>query len=150
METSLQQSVFVDRSAWMAYMDPGHPYYHRARTYFRELDDLDRSFVTTNQVVFALHQWLRDRYGYMHASYFLNVIDKSVHKNRLRVILGDPRYEAQAKQLIEQHDKYEISLEEALNAVVISDYEIRRVFTFNQKYAFLTRLHDNIRIFPGV
>lgn len=146
----LQNTVFLDKSALMAYMDPDNPYYHKASSYFLELDDLDRSFITTNHVIFTVHQWLRDKFGYIYADYYLNIIDKAAQKGKLLVIPGTPELEHKSRQFLLQCSEYEITLEEALNAIVIADYHIKRIFTFNKKYEFLTKMNEQIKVIPSI
>ena len=149
MET-LDNSVFIDKSAFQAYINPDDPNHEKAYTYFLELDDLDRRFTTTNVVIFSIHQWLRDQFGYMYAEFFLNVVDKSVHKGKLSIIPGTPELEERARQFLLQCADYEITLEEALNAVVVSDYRIRRILTFNPKYSIMQKMDANVRTIPTV
>jgi predicted nucleic acid-binding protein len=145
----LESAVFIDKSALTAYMDPDNPNYHKASSFFLELDDLDRTFITTNQIIFSVNQWLRDNFGYIYADYFLNIIDKSVQKEKLWIIAGNSELENKARQFLLQCSEYEITLEEALNAIVITDYQLHRIFTFNKKYAFLSKMNEHIKVIPS-
>lgn len=144
-----QQSVFLDESALAAYMNPDHPHYGKARSFIMDMEDMDRPFVTTSQNIFDLHEWLRDNYGYSHAEYFLDIIDRSVQSGRLLLISGNPQIEKEAKQFLIQCPELRYSLHEATTAVVLLTYRIRRIFTFNRSYLKLPALYQEIRVIPS-
>lgn len=142
-------SVFLDKSAFIAYMDSDHPNYHKASSFFLELDDLDRFFITTNPIIFTVHQYLRDTYGYTHADFYLNIIDKAVQKRKLTIIPGSSELENKSRELLMQYSKYQITLEEALIAIVMSNYQIKRIFTFNRNFSFLSEMDHQIKMIPS-
>lgn len=144
-----QQAVFLEQSAWMAFMNPEDPYYLQARTVFYEMHDLERPLTTTNYVVFETHQWLRNQHDYADAQMFLNTVDKAVKQNVLTLVPGGPELELDAKRLLMEYPDCRLSLNEALNAVVLLHYRMKRIFTFNPNYAFLSRLDREIRMFPS-
>lgn len=150
LETTLSDSVFLDQSAFIAYINPDDSNHEIACNYFLELDDLDRNFATTNLVVFTIHQWLRDHFGYEFAEFYLNVIDKSVHTGKLSIIPSSAQLEERARQFLLKCADYEITLEEAFNLVVISDYEIRRIFSFNRRYHLLEQINAKYRVIPTI
>ncbi|MEF3301981.1 type II toxin-antitoxin system VapC family toxin [Paenibacillus sp. GYB003] len=142
-------TVFVEQSAWMAFMNPDDPYYLQARNVFYEMHDLERSLSTTNYAVFETHRWLRDQFDYADATMFLNTVDKAVQQNVLTIIPGSPELETEAKRLLMEYPDCRFSLDEALNAVVLLHYRIKRLFAFNPNYSFLSRIDRDIKVFPS-
>ncbi|RKN84281.1 type II toxin-antitoxin system VapC family toxin [Paenibacillus ginsengarvi] len=142
-------SVFVEQSAWMAFMNPDDPYYLQARTAFYEMHDLERHLSTTNSVIFETHRWLRDEFDYADAQLFLNTVEKAVQQNVLTIIPSGPELETEAKRLLLEYPDCRFSLNEALNAVVLLHYRLKRLFTFNPNYSFLTRVDREIKVFPS-
>jgi len=134
----------------MAYVDLDHPNYYKACSILTELDDLERGLVTTSQEVFAVHQWLRDQFGAHHARYFLNRMDQAARDGYCWIIPGSPEMETKSWNFLREHQKYNLTLEEALNAMVLVEYRIKRLFSFNQNYGFLTEMDEDIKVFPNV
>lgn len=143
-------SIFVDQTAFAAFMNPSDPYYSKARSLFLDLDDLDRTLITTNYIIFDTHQWLRNSYGFQQAQFFLETIEHAVRKDILTVISGSPEFENESKRLITDCPDLQLSLSEALTAVVMITYQIRRVFTFNPSYAFLPKMDPGIKVIPSL
>ncbi|TDF99868.1 hypothetical protein E1757_07835 [Paenibacillus piri] len=150
MEINFAQSVFVDLTAFSSFMDPHDAYYAKARSLFLDLDDLDRTLVTTNYVMFETHQWLRNRYGFEHAQFFLETMDKAAAKSKLTIISGQPEFESESRRLITDCPDLQLSLSEAVTAVVMITYQIKRIFTFNPNYAFLPKLDSGIKVLPSM
>jgi predicted nucleic acid-binding protein len=129
-------------------MNSQDPYYAKARSLFLDLNDLERSFVTTNSIIFDLHEWLRNDYGYEQADYFLSAIDKAMTKDKLEVIPSGPEFEGESRRLLIDRPELRFSLSEALTAVTLSYYQIKRIFTFNRNFIMLSNLEKDIRIIP--
>jgi predicted nucleic acid-binding protein len=146
----LRQAVFLDQTALTSLMDDKDTYHSRSRAIFLDLDDLERPLITTNYVVFDTHQWLRNRYGYDHAQFFLDIMDQAAAKGVLRIISGSPELEQESKQLINSCPDLRLSLSEALTAVVMLSYQVKRIFTFDPSYAFLPRLDAAIKVMPSI
>ncbi|CAG7617943.1 hypothetical protein PAESOLCIP111_02065 [Paenibacillus solanacearum] len=149
-EVNYPQAIFLEQSALTAFMNPEDPYYLKARSLFFDLDDMDRRLVTTNHVLFETHQWLRNHFDYADAQFFLNTMDKAVQQGVLTVISGRPELEQEAKRLILEFPNYQFSLSEALIAVVMLTYQMKRIFTFNPNYGFLAKLDREIKVIPSV
>ena len=145
---SYEDAVFLDDSALKALMNPESEHYARARSFFLDLDDLDRDFVSTSYVVFDTHEWLRDRYGYGHAEYFLTTIEKALTAGKLSLISGNEKLEQEAKSLLLQFPQLQFSLNESVTAIVMLTYQIRRIFTFNRSYHALPQLNQDVRVIP--
>ncbi|AFH61924.1 type II toxin-antitoxin system VapC family toxin [Paenibacillus caseinilyticus] len=146
----LGQTVFLEQSALMAFMNPEDPYYLKARTLFYDMDDMDRRLATTNYVVFETHQWLRNHFDYSDAQIFLNTMDKAAQKGVLTIIPSSPELEQEAKRLIIDFPNYQFSLNEALTAVVMLSYQMKRIFTFNPNYSFLPKMDREIKVLPSM
>ncbi|MFD0679860.1 MULTISPECIES: type II toxin-antitoxin system VapC family toxin [unclassified Paenibacillus] len=149
-QINLDQAVFVDQSALTSFMDPQASYYSKARSIFIDLDDLDRNLVTTNYVLFDTHQWLRNSYGFEHAQFFLDTMETATAQSKLTVISGRPEFENESKRLIMDCPDLQLSLSEAVTAVVMITYQIKRIFTFNPSYAFLPKLDSRIKVLPSL
>ncbi|WP_240418581.1 type II toxin-antitoxin system VapC family toxin [Paenibacillus periandrae] len=148
-EINYHQAVFLDQTALTALMDEQQTDYNRARALFLDLDDLERPLITTNYVIFDTHQWLRNRCSFDHAQFFIDIIDQSVAKGVLKVISGSPELEQESKQLIGSCPELRLSLSEALTAVVMLSYQVKRIFTFNPNHSFLPKLDGEIKVMPS-
>jgi predicted nucleic acid-binding protein len=138
-------SVFIDQSAFQAYLDSHDPRHIKARSLFLELDDLERPLVTTNFIVFEIHDWLRDQAGYDSAQFFLNAIEKTLQKGLLSVLPIHEEFEHDARELLLEYPEHEFSLVEALTVAVVGRHQIQRVFSFNPKFRQIPKL----RIMPS-
>ncbi|WP_166244379.1 type II toxin-antitoxin system VapC family toxin [Paenibacillus turpanensis] len=143
-------SVFIDQSVITAFMDPVHPKYRKARSVLYDLDDLDRHLVTTNAVIFDIHEWLRNHYDYDHADAFFHVMNKAIEKESLSVLAVPTELEQKAKQFVAEAPQFQFSLSEALTVVVMLRYGIKRIFTFNSTYKQLPVLNPEIKVIPSV
>lgn len=149
-EKNMNQCVFVDKTAFMAFMNPENPQYIKARSLFLELDDLERPLVTTNPIVFHTHEWLRDEFGYEQAQFFMNSIEKAVHRGTLQVLSVNKEFDKDAKSFLIEQSKYEFSLLEAETIVVLLKNQMKRIFTFNAKFHRLPDLYTDIKIIPSL
>jgi predicted nucleic acid-binding protein len=146
---NLQEAIFLDETALAALMDPEDPQYVKARSLFLDLHDLERHFVTTNSIIFDLHEWLRNEYSYPQAEYFLNAIDKAESRGKLAVISSGPELEGESRRLLMDRPELKFSLSEAFTAVAMTYYQIKRIFTFNRNFMMLANLDTEIRIIPS-
>lgn len=147
--SALEDTVFLDKPALAAFMNPEDPKYAKARTYFVEMEDLGRAFSTSNLVLYELHRWLRNEYSYALAEMFLQTTDEAVRCGKLHVIAVSEQIEQDARQLLSRFPEYELSLDEAVTAVVILSNNIRRVFTFNLSLLALSNIDSHIKIIPS-
>ncbi|MBD0382878.1 hypothetical protein [Paenibacillus sedimenti] len=146
---NIQDAIFLDETALAALMNPEDLHYAKARSLFLDLYDLERNYVTTNSIIFDLHEWLRNEYSYQQAEYFLNAIDKAVSKGKLAVISSDPELEGESRRLLIDRPELRFSLSEAFTAVTMSYYQVKRIFTFNRNFMMLANLDKDIRIIPS-
>ncbi|MDR6879999.1 putative nucleic acid-binding protein [Bacillus sp. 3255] len=146
---NIQDAIFLDQTALAALMNPDDPRYAKARSLFLDLHDLERNYVTTNSIIFELHEWLRNEYSYQQAEYFLNAIDKAVSKGRLTLISSGPEFEGESRRLLIDRPELRFSLSEAFTAVTMSYYQVKRIFTFNRNFLMLSTLDKNIRLIPS-
>lgn len=150
-ETQLtgNHSVFIDKTAFLAFMNPENSRHAKARSVFLELDDLERPLVTTHFVIAETHEWLRDHVGYDHAQFFLNTIDKTSYKGVLSFLTVNENWEKDAKELLLEYPNYEFSMGEAITAMIILKYQIDRIFTFNSRFRQLPKLYSGIKVIPS-
>jgi predicted nucleic acid-binding protein len=144
------QSVFLDETAFTAFMNPSNPHYVKARSLFLDLDDLDRHFITTNYILFDVHDWLRNEFDYVEAEYFLNAVDKAAGVGKLSIISGSQELELESRRLLLERPDLKYSLSEALTAIVMSTYRIRHLLTFNPQHLVLSKLDKQIKIIPTI
>lgn len=149
-EFAWKEPVFIDQTAFAAFMNPVDPRYAKARTLFFDLDDLDRPLVTTNYVVFDIHQWLRDQYHYKLAQLFLGTIDQASEQGKLEIVPGDAKLELKARNFILEYPNYSLSLSEALTYVVLIQFGIRRIFTFNPSFSVIPKLRQELKMIPSL
>lgn len=143
------QSVFLDDTALIAFMDPDDPRNSKASSLFTDLDDLDRKLVTSNYILFDTHEWLRNHAGYIQAEKFLNIMDKTVELGKLSIIPGDAQLELEAKQLLSERPEYQFSLIEACTAIIMLNFSIKSIFTFNSNYTLLHKFNSEIKVIPS-
>ncbi len=146
---NIQDAIFLDETALAALMNPEDPRYAKARSMFLDLHDLERNYMTTNSIVFDLHEWLRNEYSYEQAEYFLKAIEKAVSKGKLAVISSGPEFEGESRRLLMDRPELRFSLSEALTAVTMSYYQVKRIFTFNRNFMMLANLDKDMRIIPS-
>ncbi|MFC5448638.1 hypothetical protein [Paenibacillus aestuarii] len=146
---NIQDAIFLDETALAAFMNPENPRYAKARSLFLDLHDLERHFVTTNSIIFDLHEWLRNEYSYQQAEYFLSAIDKAVSRGKLVLISSSPEFEMESRRLLLDRPELRFSLSEAFTAVTMSYYQVKRIFTFNHNFMMLAHLDKQIRILPS-
>lgn len=146
---NIQNAIFLDETALAALMNPEDPYYAKARSLFLDLHDLERNYMTTNSIIFDLHEWLRNEYSYELAEYFLNAIDKAVSTGKLAVITSGSEFEGESRRLLMDRPELRFSLSEAFTAVTMSYYQVKRIFTFNRNFLMLSNLDKDIRIIPS-
>lgn len=146
---NFQDTIFLDETALAALMNPENPRYVKARSLFLDLHDLERNYVTTNSIIFDLHAWLCHEYSYHQAEFFLNAIDKAVSKGKLEVISSGPEFVGESRRLLIERPELRFSLSEALTAVTMSYYQVKRIFTFNRNFMMLVNLDKDIRIIPS-
>lgn len=144
-----QQAVFLDDTAFISFMNSEDPRYTKARALFLDLHDLERTFVTTNSIIFDVHDWLRNDYGYSQAEFFLNVIDKATGIGKLIVIPGGSEFEAESRRLLIDRPELHFSLSEAFIAVVMVAYQIKRIFSFNSNFVMLANLNQGMKLIPS-
>jgi predicted nucleic acid-binding protein len=143
------QSVFIDKTAFIPFMNPEHPRYLKARSLFLELDDLERPLVTSNFVIFDTHEWLRNEIGYDHAQFFMNTVNKAVQKGALSLVPVYEKLEEEAKELLIDYPNFEFSMIEALTVTGMKKHNIYRIFTFNPRFRNLTKLQPEIKVIPS-
>lgn len=148
-QLNIQDAIFLDDTALAALMNSDDPNHAKARSLFLDLHDLERSYITTNSIIFDLHQWLRNEYNYQQAEYFLNAIDKAVSKGNLVLISSGPEFEGESRRLLIDRPELRFSLSEAFTAVTMSYYQVKRILTFNRNFVMLTNLDKDIRIIPS-
>ncbi|MCA0754217.1 hypothetical protein KP806_04100 [Paenibacillus sp. N4] len=148
-QLNIQDTIFLDETALAALMNPDDPRHLKARSLFLDMHDLERNYVTTNSIIFDLHQWLRNEYSYQQAQYFLNAIDKAVSKGKLEIISCGPEFEGESRRLLIDRPELRFSLSEAFTAVTMSYYQVKRIFTFNRNFMMLVNLDKEIRIIPS-
>lgn len=146
---NIQNAIFLDESALVALMYPEDSRYAKARALFLDLYDLERNYITTNSIIFDLHEWLRNDYSYEQADYFLNAIDKAVSKGKLAVVSSGPEFEGESRRLLMERPELRFSLSEAFTAVTMSYYQVKRIFTFNRNFMMLANLDKDIRVIPS-
>ncbi|WP_058301481.1 type II toxin-antitoxin system VapC family toxin [Gorillibacterium timonense] len=149
MDNGYGNAVFLDDTALKAFMDPNHGQHVRARAFFLDLDDVERDFVSTSYIVFETHEWLRNHFGPAPAETFLSTIEQAMSKGKLSLISGNEQLEQEAKNLLAGCPQLSFTFGEAVTAVVVLAYQIRRIFTFNRNYQALAELQPGLRLIPS-
>lgn len=148
-DNSYQNAIFLDETALRAFMDPNDEKHERARELFVDLDDLERDFVSTSYIVFETHEWLRNHFGEGPAETFLDVMEEAMSRGKLSLISGNEQLEQEANNLLNGCPQFGFSFGEAVNAVVVLAYQIRRIFSFNRHYESLVELQPGLRLIPS-
>jgi len=142
-------AVFVDDTALKAFMDPTHGQHARARSFFLDLDDVERDFVSTSYIVFETHEWLGNHYGPGPAETFLAAIEQAMTEGKLFLISGNEQLEREAQNLLDGCPQLRLTFGEAVTTVVVLAYRIGRLFTFNRSFAVLAELQPSLRLIPS-
>ncbi|RXT06583.1 type II toxin-antitoxin system VapC family toxin [Ammoniphilus sp. CFH 90114] len=143
-----EKSVFIDRSAFKAFMDPKHPLCRKAASFFYGLDDLQQPLVTLNLVIYELHEWVRDQEGLDQAQFFLNAMKRAEQLGVLSIITVDESVEQEASRLMLEQQDYGLSFVEACTLVVIHDLGINRLFSLESRWSRVSRDWPDLQIVP--
>ncbi|WP_134702083.1 type II toxin-antitoxin system VapC family toxin [Ammoniphilus sp. YIM 78166] len=143
-----EQAVFLDRSALEAFMNPSHPFYRRAASFFYGLDDFKQPLVTINLMIYELHERIREQAGPEQAQFFINVMKRAEQVGVLRVIAVNESIEQEAARLMLEHHEDGLSFLEACTLVVMHDLGIQRLFSFSSQWNRISLDWSHLQIVP--
>ncbi len=144
-----EKSVFLDRSALEAFMDPSHPFFRKAAAFFYGLDDFKQPLITLNLIIYELHERVREQAGPEQAQFFINAIKRAEQVRVLTIISVDESIEQEAARLMLEHQGDGLSFLEACTLIVMNDLGIQRLFSFSDQWAHISREWTNLQIVPS-
>jgi len=128
--------LFVDTSAWIAFLAPKDVHHAHARGTFAELLLRSALVVTSNYVVDETVTWLRMRAGHADAMAFRDTITRSQEGNRLHLAWVSESIEQKAWELFTQHPGLKLSLTDCTSAVLAAELRLP-IWTYDGDFAAL-------------
>lgn len=126
-----QKTLFVDTGAWYALADSSDQYHDEAVKIYPQLLGKYHPLKTTNLVVAETHILIRRCIGYKAAIAFLDNIASSP---RVVKIYSDLMLEDRAESILRQYQDQDFSYTDAVSFVVMKQYGITEVFTFDKHF----------------
>lgn len=128
--------LFVDTSAWIAFLAPKDAHYDHAREAFAELLSRNALVVTSNYVIDETVTWLRMRAGHATAVGFRDIITRSQEASRLHLAWVSESIEQKAWELFIEHPGLKLSLTDCTSAVLAAELRLP-VWTYDCDFAAL-------------
>ncbi len=123
--------VFIDTSAYFAFLDRTDTSHTLAQSIFLKLFSDDADLYTTNLVLAETHALLLNRIGRVAALRFLDTFFQST-MTLIRVTESD---ETTARQTLHESSDKEYSYTDAVSFAVMDRLHIKEAFTFDHHFA---------------
>lgn len=130
--TSISMSkVFIDTSAYFAFVNASDAHHDDAETIFRRLARDRDEIYTSNFVIAETHGLIINRIGRQLAADFLHEVDASTtHRERVT-----PAGERRAREILERFADKDFSLIDATSFAVMERLHITHAFSFDEHFA---------------
>lgn len=128
--------LFVDTSAWIAFLAPKDAHHDHAREAFAELLSRNALAVTSNYIVDETVTWLRMRAGHADAVAFRDIITRSQEASRLHLAWVSESIEQKAWELFTEHNGLKLSLTDCTSAVLAVELRLP-LWTYDGDFAAL-------------
>ena len=123
--------VFVDISAFFAFMNAGDQSHAEAVACMRRLGRSNTDLLTTNLIVAETHALLLSRVSRALALQFLRALDTTT----IRVVRVMERDERRARAIIEKYHDKDFSYTDATSFAVMERLHIREAFSLDDDFA---------------
>jgi len=125
--------VFIDTGGFIALIHKKDPRHEIAIYYYSSAIEKSHLF-TTNMVISETYTWLRYHTSHYIAVKFLDILEKSIANNELKVVQIDVITEEKAKQILRKYSDQDFSYVDATSFVVMDLLNIDNVFGFDSHY----------------
>jgi predicted nucleic acid-binding protein len=126
----LQRSVFVDTSAYFAIANSRDENHRTATRIWRTLIESERLTTTSNHIVAEFHALMVRTFGQQAA---LNAVDRLVLASA-PILRVSEEVEQAAMSILRRYTDKAYSLVDAMSFVLMHDYHIPAVFTFDRHF----------------
>lgn len=123
--------IFVDTSAYFAYINPNDTAHDTARRTMTRLADTHASLLTSNFVIAETHALLLTRMSHIAATGFLDAIFASA----TRIIRVREADETAARELLRHHADKEYSYTDATSFAIMNRLQIHQAFSLDHHFA---------------
>ena len=125
----LNRKVFISDSAWICLMDENHKEHKRIVKFFEKILDQNYRVITSSFVIDATLEALKNDFSKEKAAEFLDIVDRAVLGNYLKVYWMNRRVRQRAIDsfLIEDF----ASMTRATNIEIIKQKKVHAVLTLN-------------------
>ena len=126
----LNKKIFITETAWMAILDSDHQQHKLTKDLFKNLLDNHHRLMTSSYVLDAVIEGLKGKNQTEKATEFLDLIDRAVLSNSIKVFWLNRRLRRKALKTFLENSNKRIS--DTLNIILIKQKKVDAVFTLNQ------------------
>jgi predicted nucleic acid-binding protein len=126
------KKVFITESIWIALLDQTNKNHNSIKTSFSNLLDGKYYLITSSYVIDAVLEELKTNCSKEIAEKFLDIIDRSVLTNNLKVFWLSRRLRRTALDGYIQND--DIDLSQTMNILLMQQKKVHFVFTLNESF----------------
>lgn len=127
----LNRKVFITDSVWISLMDPNHAKHSEVQRIFKQILDQNYKIITSSFVIDSALEDLKNGISKQKASEFLDVIDRAVMGNYLKIYWLNRRVRQKAIESFLLEDF--ASMTRASNIELIKQKKVHSVFTLHPK-----------------
>lgn len=129
--------VFIDTSAFCALSIPNDQYNLKAKSIYKELQELRPILYTSNYVLDEVYTLLKNRASHRTAVKFMDETDKS----NLTLLRITEEVEKDAKAIFRRFEDKRLSFTDCTSFVLINQLVIEAVFAFDEHFKYHPYLH---------
>ncbi len=129
--TRLSVAVFIDSSAFFAYLNQQDDHYGEASLLIAKIAEDNVPLITTNFVVAETHALILSRLSQRAATEFL----RDLGETNLPVLRAQANDEERARAIIFQYDDKRFSLTDAISFAVMERLGLDVAFTFDRNFS---------------
>ena len=126
------KKVFITESVWIALMDSDNISHNKTKASFSKLLDGKYYIITSSYVIDAVIEFLKQNCSKEQANSFLDVIDRSVLTNNLKIFWLSRRLRRTAVERFTKND--DRFLNETMNILLMEQKKVKYVFSLNEDY----------------
>ena len=127
-----QKKIFITESVWVSLMDESHEMHESTKSRFKEVLDNKNKLITSTYVLDAVVEYLKSHDSIERAKHFLEIVDKAVLADSLKVIWLNRRI--RRKMLLNHLENDATKIRDTYNVALIEQKKIDAVFTLHCKF----------------
>jgi predicted nucleic acid-binding protein len=127
-----QKKIFVTESVWVSLMDESHQQHSETKTKFKNVLDHKNKLMTSTYVLDAVIEYLKGNVSIENARQFLEVIDKAVLTDSIKVLWLNRRIRRKMLMVHLENDAKKIR--DTFNVSLIQQKKIDFVFTLHNEF----------------